>query len=796
MDKSNAIILSFNEIHKEDVPLVGGKGANLGEMYNSGFPVPPGFVVTAYTYKIFIESTGIKNEIEEILKNLNVDDNEALQSAASQIQTIITSEQIPSVIAKYIIDAYESMYLNKYAINSVAYQMINAQREPPFVAVRSSATAEDLPQASFAGQQATFLNVKGSKDVLEAVKNCWASLFTARAIFYRAKNNFDHFKVLIAVVIQKMADANKSGVAFSVDPFTENPDKIIIEAGWGLGEAVVSGSINPDHYEVSKSTWEILDKKIMKKEFMIRRDPNGKNVKIYLEDPKKSAQVLSDDEIVACAKVIKKIEDHYQFPQDIEWAIEGQKLYIVQSRPITTLKKEGETKITNEVISKESEPILKGLPASKGLVSGVVRIVKDISELGKVGKGEILVTKMTDPDFVPAMKRAGAIVTDEGGMTSHAAIVSREMGIPCIVGTEQATSILKDGDVITIDANEGFVYKGDILSSIKAKMPKEASILMPEIMKFSDVELKHLNTKIYMNLGEPDKINDYAKLSFDGIGLMRLEFIIASYIGEHPNHLIETGRSQEYSDKLAEGISLVASKIMPKPIVVRFSDFKSNEYSGLKGGDKYEPKEENPMIGWRGIARYISPEFEQAFRLECRAIHKAREKYSNIWVMLPMARTLWEVRRALFIMEEEGLRRSDSFKIWLMVEVPSTVMLINDFLNLGIDGISIGSNDLTQMILGVDRDSEKMGKLGYFDERNPAVLKAISHVIKACKEKGVTSSCCGQAPSVYPEFVEFLVRCGITSVSVNPDAVENTRNLVAKAEIKNFVSRISQEESI
>ena len=793
-NKAEKLILSFNELGKTDIPYVGGKGANLGEMFNAGFPVPPGFVVTAYTYKKFLELTGIRGEMEEILKDLDVDDTHALQSAANQIQTIIRAEQVPEQLGRAISEAYNGMYLNKYEIPIKAAQLINAAREPPFVAVRSSATAEDLPQASFAGQQATFLNIKGAKNVVEAVKDCWASLFMARAIFYRAKNNFDHFKVLIAVVVQRMVDSTKSGVGFSVDPSTEDKNKIVIESAWGLGEVVVSGQVNPDHYEVSKSDWEILDKSIMKKDFMIRKDPSGKNVKIMLDDPKRSAQVLTDDEIIQLAKVIKKLEDHYNFPQDMEWAVEGQKLFVVQTRPITTLKKTEESKST--IVGDVGEPILRGLPASHGLVSGVVRIILSPEELDKIKIGEILVTKMTDPDYVPAMRKAIGIVTDEGGSTSHAAIVSREMGIPCVVGTEKATQLLKDGDKITIDATKGLVYMGEVKVSIQekeAKVPETGgeSIIDSPI---TEQEMQHINTKIYMNLGEPEKIDAYKNLPFDGIGLMRLEFIIASTIGQHPNHMIEIGKSQEYIDKLVEGITKVASIILPKPVVVRFSDFKSNEYKNLVGGEKYEPKEENPMIGWRGVSRYISSDFEEAFRLECRAIKKAREQCKNIWVMLPMPRTLWEVRKVIKIMEQEGLQRSNTFKIWLMVEVPSLVFLIDEFLKIGVDGISIGSNDLTQMILAVDRDSERLCKLGYFDERYPAVLKAIKHVIDNCNKLGVTSSCCGQAPSVYPEFAEFLVKCGITSVSINPDVVERTRKIVAEAERRNFVDKISESE--
>ncbi len=765
----------FKELSKDDVAVAGGKGANLGEMYNAGFPIPPGFVVTAQAYRDFIEKTGIKEEIKEILSNLDVDDVKSLQKAARDIQAIITAEEMPEEIKREIIAAYKSLYLPTYDLGEHNY-LISAMREEPFVAVRSSATAEDLPQASFAGQQATFLNVKGANNVVEAVKKCWASLFTARAIFYREKNNFDHFKVLIAVIVQKMVNADKSGVAFSVDPITEDPNLIVIEAGFGLGEAIVSGQVTPDHYVVDKRDWSIKEKKVEYKKLMIVRDPiTGKNKKVMLDESKAKEQVLTDEEIVELAKMVKKIEDHYAYPQDIEWAIEGNKLYIVQSRPITTLGKKKEP-------IKEApglHPLLKGLPASRGIVAGKVKIVLSPEELDKVEFGDILVTTMTNPDFVPAMRKAAAIVTDEGGMTSHAAIVSREMGIPCIVGTGEATKVLKDGMLVTVDAVKGVVYEGNVLAEIgeeEERKIEEKKIEVPEHFV--------TKTKVYMNLGIPKKIRDYAKLPVDGIGLMRVEFIIASVIGEHPNKMIAEGRGEEYVNALADGIEKVAATVYPKPVVVRFSDFKSNEYRDLEGGEEYEPSEANPMIGWRGASRYVSGKFEKAFRLECRAIRKVREKYDNVWVMIPFVRTQEEVIEILRIMEDEGLRRSSTFKVWIMAEVPSVVLLADEFAKLDIDGISIGSNDLTQLILGVDRDSEELAALGYFDERNEAVLRAIKHLIDVFHEHGKTVSICGQAPSVYDEFLEFLVAAGIDSISFNPDAVVEGRKKIWIAEQK------------
>ena len=770
----------FKEIHKEDIPSAGGKGANLGEMYNAGFPVPPGFVITSNAYKDFIEVTGIKKEIQEILDKIDYNNYDSIVKAAKDIQVLIKSEEMPKDIKLEIKSAYDSMYKTSYELPKQARDYINAIRTAPFVAVRSSATAEDLPNASFAGQQETYTNVRGDENVIEAVQKCWASLFTPRAIFYRHKNNFDHFKVLIAVIIQKMVNSDASGIAFTVDPVSENPNLMVIEAGFGLGEAMVGGEVTPDHYVIDKRNFTIVEKKINKKDFMIIRDPSGHNKKVYLDEHTANSQVLPDSQIIELSKIIKKIEDHYHFPQDIEWAREGTKLFIVQSRPITTL---GKKYVKPNFEEKLGKPLVSGLPASKGIASGPVKIVMDPREIDKVKKGDVLVTKMTNPDFVPAMKIAAAIVTDEGGSTSHAAIVSREMEIPCIVGTGNATQVLKEGEIVTVDAVDGKVYSG----TVEIEKPKTE-----EVKEVTNIDASKLvtRTKVYMNLGVPFKVDEYKNLPFDGIGLMRIEFIIASKIGKHPNYMIENGLSEEYINSLAEGIEKVASTVYPRPVVVRFSDFKTNEYRDMVGGEKYEPKENNPMIGWRGVSRYVSKEFGEAFRLECRAIKKVREKYDNVWAMLPFVRTIDEVIKVRKIMEEEGLRRGDTFKVWIMAEVPSVVLLANEFSKLDIDGISIGSNDLTQLVLGVGRDSEELGKMGYFDERNEAVLKAIKMLIDGFHKNGKTVSICGQAPSVYPEFLEFLIRAGIDSVSLNPDSVKDGRIKVWKTEKKVKFDRV------
>lgn len=783
----------FTELDKKSISVAGGKGANLGELTRAGFPVPPGFVITAQSYKHFLDTTGIRDEINEILSTLNVDDNDELQKASKKIRSIIITESVPSEVKSEIVKAYENLTLgNKFdGLSGKALDLVKVNKnKEPFVAVRSSATAEDLPQASFAGQQETFLNIKGSDRVIEATKECWASLFTARAIFYRVKNNFPHDKVLIAVIVQQMIDSEKSGVAFSIHPATGNKDEVVIEAGWGLGEFIVKGVINPDNYIVDKNSFTIKSKIIKKQSKMLTRDPlTGKNIEVEIPEQKQEKQVLDDEQVITLAKVLKKIETHYNFPQDVEWASENNRLFIVQSRPVTFFgKKEETTAVSGEVL-------VKGLSASPGKASGKAVIIESANELDRVKKGDILVTKMTDPDMVPAMERAGAIVTNEGGLTSHAAIVSRELGVPCIVGTINATVKIKDGDVITVDANNGVVVRGgevpkaQPVTSVVVGEERPVSVVEPIARK--DYSAPVTGTKVYMNLGIPDKIDDYASLPVDGIGLMRIEFIIASHIKKHPLKAIKDGTSDDYISKLADGVSKVASRMRPRPVIVRFSDFKTNEYAGLEGGAEFEPVESNPMIGWRGCSRYVSPEFEPAFRLECKAIKKVRDAgLSNVWVMLPFIRTIGEVKKAEAIMASEGLVRNSDFKMLLMAEVPSIMILADEFSKV-CDGFSIGSNDLTQLTLGVDRDSGKLGGMGYFDERDLAVKESIKWLIKCAHNNGLKVGICGQAPSEYPDFTEFLIESGIDSVSVSPDVVYATKELINSAE-KRILLRIAR----
>ena len=748
MQQGQKAIVWFNEVGKKDVSTVGGKGANLGEMTQADIPVPPGFIVTADAYFDFLEKSEIKDEISNRLQTLDPSNSKQLQQVAAEIKQLILDITMPPELAKEIEQAYTQM-------------------GGGLVAVRSSATAEDLPEASFAGQQRTFLNVQGEKEVVTAVQGCWASLFEPRAIFYRHHQGFDHFKVGIAVPVQKMIQSQASGVMFTLEPVTSDSDKVVIEAVFGLGEAIVSGEITPDLYVVDKDSLKIISKKTANQESQLIKNPTvgAKETNIWapLPAPTQSQQKLTDSEIIKLAWLGKQIENHYRFPQDIEWAKEDNKIYIVQTRPVTTIKEaaEAEPEIKAPVL-------LSGDGASPGIASGPVKIVPEASQIDKVKTGNVLVAEMTTPDFVPAMKRAVAIVTDRGGRTAHAAIVSRELGIPCVVGAEGATTTLKDGQVITVDGSRGKIYEGKITRRIK-------TTAVADTLR----EAIRTRTKVYVNLAQPELVENVASRNVDGVGLLRAEFMIAQ-IGEHPQYMIKQNRSQQFVDRLHQGINTFAKAFDPRPVVYRTTDFKTNEYRELKGGEEYEAEEENPMLGYRGASRYVTD--VEVFKLEIEAIKKVRQKYKNLWVMIPFVRTVDELARTKQLMEAEGLKRDKDFKLWMMVEVPSNIFLMEKFLEIGIDGISIGSNDLTQLILGIDRDSEKLRET--FDERNEAVLIALERAIKVSKGMGVTSSICGQAPSVYPELTEKLVEWGITSVSVSPDMIGTTREIIAKAEAR------------
>ena len=791
------LVIWFENLRKTDIPSVGGKNANLGEMINVGIPVPPGFAITAYSYKKFIEKSGISEKIYEIIKETvkDLNDPKQYEEASKKIRELIEATPMPKDIGGAIRSAYEEL-CRKLGLSDV------------FVAVRSSATAEDLPDASFAGQQETFLNVRGVRHLLENTVKCWSSLFTTRAIFYRTEKGFAHEKVFISVGVQKMVNSKAAGVIFTINPVTGDPSQIVIEGNYGLGESVVSGAVTPDDFVVDKNTLKIIERRIAKKTVQYLRDPDtGKTVHLDVPVEKQEQPCLNDEEIIKLAELAKRIEQHYGKAQDIEWAIDSDlsfpdNIFIVQSRPETvwSLKL---AQVPAKVEAEGMKPaemlkvIVKGSPAGKrGFGIGVAKVVSNPEEAAKVmQKGDILVTDMTNPDYVPFMKLAGAIVTDKGGVTCHAAIVSRELGIPCVVGAENATKLMVTGKEYTVDSRSGVVYEGIMPTLTEQLSSSTGATTLPNTVTggmFQPVPVTA--TKIYMNLGVPEKIEDYKDLPFEGIGLMRIEFILASYIGEHPLYLIETGQSQKFVDKLAEGMATVARAIQPRPVVVRFSDFKTNEYRELKGGEKYEIVEANPMLGWRGCSRYISSWYEKAFRLECQAIRKCREEWGlkNVWVMLPVVRTTWEAKKCLEIMREESLERSRDFKVWFMAETPSIAILADEFSKL-CDGFSIGSNDMTQGILMIDRDSERLGQMGYFDERDPAVKRIIAHLIKVAHESGCTVSICGEGPSNLPDFAEFLVRAGIDSISVNADAVIATKKLVASIEQKIILEQLAEQ---
>lgn len=790
------LVIWFENLRKTDIPSVGGKNANLGEMISAGIPVPPGFAVTAYAYKRFIEETGIAAKIYDIIRETvtNPSDPKQYEIASKKIRELIEATPIPKEIESAIRIAYEEL-CRRLNMKDV------------FVAVRSSATAEDLPDASFAGQQETYLNVRGADEVMEKTLKCWSSLFTPRAIFYRSEKGFAHEKVFISVGIQKMVNSKAAGVMFTINPVTGDPDQIVIEGNYGLGEAVVSGAVTPDDFVVDKKTLKVIEKRIAKKTVQYIRDPKtGKTVHVEVPPEKQEQPCISDEEILRLAELAKRIEQHYGKAQDIEWAIDRDlpfpsNVFIVQSRPETVWSAKAAQLPEKEVMERPAEMlkvVVKGIAAGKrGFGAGVAKVVLNPQEAAKVmQKGDILVTDMTNPDYVPFMKLAGAIVTDKGGVTCHAAIVSRELGIPCVVGTENATKLMVTGKEYTVDARSGVVYEG-ILPTLTEQLSSSAAAAAPTAPTSGGIfyPVPVTATKVYMNLGVPEKIEEYKDLPFEGIGLMRIEFILASYIGEHPLYLVETGQSQKFVDKLAEGIATVARAIQPRPVVVRFSDFKTNEYRELKGGEKYEIVEANPMLGWRGCSRYISQWYEKAFRLECQAINKCRKEWGlkNVWVMLPVVRTVWEAKKCLEIMREEGLERSRDFQVWFMAETPSIAILADEFSKL-CDGFSIGSNDMTQGILMIDRDSERLGQMGYFDERDPAVKRIIAHLIKVAHANGCTVSICGEGPSNLPDFTEFLVRAGIDSISVNADAVVATKKLVASIEQKIILEQLAEQK--
>lgn len=773
MKKEEQFLLWFEQLERKDVDIVGGKSSSLGEMTaKTDVPVPYGFATTAYAYRYFIKESGLEEKMRSILSELtDVENSALLRDVSARLRDAIMAEKMPQDLQDAIGAAY--VELGK-----------RVGEENPYVAVRSSATAEDLPDASFAGQQDTYLNVQGAETIIAKVKECYASCFTDRAVYYREKQGFDHIEVALSAVVQMMVFSKTSGVMFTVNVATGDDNNILIEAAFGLGEYVVQGTVTPDNYTISKHDHKIIDRCVNEQDIMLVRKKGGDCEEVQVPEELRKVQTLTDEQILELADYAKKIEKHYGCYMDMEWGVDERtnKIWILQARPETVWSrrnKEGGAKVqeSKSMTTTDHKVIVKGLPASPGKVSGRVHVILDPSRIDEFKEGEILVTEMTAPDWVPAMKKAKAIVTDSGGMTCHASIVSRELGIPCIVGTksrgEAATVTIPDGIDVTIDATHGVVYEG-IIEEAKKENQAGAAVAVAEYFPPT-------GTKVYMNLGDPELAEKYFSLPCDGIGLMREEFIWTTYIHEHPLYLIKTGHPEKVVDQLAEGMRQVCQAMAPRPVTLRFSDFKSSEYRDLKGGDEFEPYEPSALLGWRGASRYYDPKYIEAFKLECQAVVKVREEFGlkNLNVMIPFCRNVEECEKVVKIMAECGLERGKDFKVWLMAEIPSNIILADQF-NKYVDGYSIGSNDLTMLVLGCDRDNDTVSHI--YDERNLAVRRAVRHLIEVAHSEGKTVSICGQAPSVYPEFCEFLIKSGIDSISVNPDTVKFTKKLVAQVE--------------
>ena len=772
MEKEKQFLLWFEQLEREDVAIVGGKSSSLGEMTAKvDVPVPYGFATTAHAYRYFFEKSGLDNEVRELVGELtDVENSALLRDVCARIRQAILDKEMPQDLQDAIAAAYEELG-----------KKMNIDQ--PYVAVRSSATAEDLPDASFAGQQDTYLNVQGAETIIAKVKECYASCFTDRAVYYREKQGFDHLDVALSAAVQMMVFSKAAGVMFTVNVATGDDQNILMEAAWGLGEYVVQGTVTPDNYTVCKKTHKILEKNVNGQDVKLVRKAGGDCEEQMVALDEQNMQKLTDEQIIELAGYAKKIEEHYGCYMDMEWGVDERdgKLWILQARPETVWsrrnKENGAPKEEKKAVTTDRKVIVKGLPPSPGQVSGRVHVNLHPSRIDECKEGEILVTEMTAPDWVPAMKKAKAIVTDSGGMTCHASIVSRELGIPCIVGTksrgEAATTTIPDGIDVTIDATHGVVYEG-ILEEPKKEQAAQQGAVVAEYFPPT-------GTKVYMNLGDPELAEKYSNLPCDGIGLMREEFIWTTYIHEHPLHLIKIGQPEKVVDQLAEGMRQVCQAMAPRPVTLRFSDFKSSEYRDLKGGDEFEPYEPSALLGWRGASRYYDPKYIDAFKLECLAVRKVREEFGlkNLHVMIPFCRNVEECEKVVNIMASCGLARSKDFKVWLMAEIPANIILADQF-NKYVDGYSIGSNDLTMLVLGCDRDNDTVSHI--YDERNLAVKRAIRHLIDVAHKDGKTVSICGQAPSVYPEFCEFLIKSGIDSISVNPDTVKFTKKLVAQVE--------------
>ncbi len=754
-ESATDVVRPFSALRRSDVAYAGGKGANLGELTAAGLPVPGGFVIGAPAYAEYCVQTGLRERVRALLESVDVEDTGQLEAASAAARAVFDETPIPGKIAAAIARAYS--------------ELAAGASEPP-VAVRSSATAEDTAEASFAGMNETFLNVHGEAAVVSAVRDCWRSLFGSRTIYYRARNGLSQSDMDIAVVVQLQIASTRAGVMFTANPASGEREEIVIEGSFGLGEAVVSGSVSPDRYLVEKATLAIRRREVHDKELTIEPSADGGTTMRQLTERERTLPVLSDEEITAVAGLGRRIEEHYGEPQDTEWAFDPDGgLWMLQSRPITTLGDAGASREAQAAPA--GAVLLRGLGGAPGSASGPARVLRSLDEATRLKEGDILVTHMTAPDWTALMRRAAAIVTDSGGMTCHAAIVSRELGIPCIVGTGEATRVLRDGELVTVDATNGVVTEGvTATASATHTAAQPAAAGAPAVT----------GTQLLVNLSEPSQVDRVKDLPVDGVGLLRAELMVLEALdGDHPRLVLEEGRGEEFVTRMADALGTFADGFAPRPVTYRAIDFRTNEFRGLRGGERFEPVEANPMIGFRGALRYVRD--PEVFRLELQALARVWEHgHHNLHLMLPFVRTAGELARCREIVEESGLLSRPDFELWVMAEVPSVLFSLADYAALGIAGISIGSNDLTQLLLGADRDSELLADT--FDERDPAVTRYLRQLIAKARELGLRSSICGQAPSVHPEYADLLVEAGIDAISVNIDVVERARSLVAAAE--------------